>query len=59
MNPAEIALWVGRLASVVPALVELWNVITSDTPQPDRELAAAMELVRATKAAKAREELGG
>lgn len=59
MNPAEIALWVSRLASVIPALIELWNVMFGDTPQPDREIAAALEVVRAVKAAKAREELGG
>ncbi len=58
MNPAEIVLWVTRLASVIPQLIELWNVLTGDTPQPDREIAAALEVVRAVKAAKAREEFG-
>lgn len=58
MNPAEIALWIARIATVIPALIELWNVVTGDTPQPDRELAAALEVVRAVKAAKAKEELG-
>lgn len=59
MNPLEIAMWLGRLVSVVPALIELWNVLTADAEQPDRELAAAMEVIRAVKDAKAKEELGG
>lgn len=55
---AEAAIWMGRVARLLPAIIELWNAVDANSASPDRELAAAMELVRVTKREKAREELG-
>lgn len=55
---AEAAIWMARAVRLLPAIYELWNVVTSDTEQPDRELAAALEFVRVVKREKAKEEFG-
>lgn len=55
----EAAIWMSRAVRLLPAIYELWNVIASDTEQPDRELAAALEFVRVVKREKAKEEFGG
>lgn len=57
----EIAKWLGRIATIFPALKSFWDTVKANddanTDAPEAQLAAALELVRSIKEAQAKEEL--
>ena len=54
---SEIAIWLGRIATLLPELIGLWEA--AKQPNPQAHLNASLALVRKMKDAQAREELGG
>lgn len=53
---AEIAMWLGRVVSVLPQIVDLWHAVRIRDPR--LELESQLALTRAIKDAQAREEIG-
>ncbi len=53
---SELATWLGRILSVLPELMGLWEA--SKSPDPQQHLDASLALVRRMKDQQAREELG-
>lgn len=56
MSPADIALWLGRLASVVEAIVDLWKAVEANDDDATED--AQLGVIRAVKNAQARERIG-
>lgn len=53
----DVVMWLGRIVSLLPQLVDLWTA--AKTKDPSFELEAQLALTRAIKDAQAREEIGG
>lgn len=55
MPLGEIALWLGRILTVLPALAKLWDAVDAD--DDNAQLEASLDLVRAIKDRQARDTI--
>jgi hypothetical protein len=53
----EVAMWLSRLLAVLPELMTLWEAARGGNPQ--QEVGAQLDLIRAIKDKQAREEIEG
>lgn len=53
----EVSLWIGRILTIIPEVIKLWDAAKVGDAQ--QELEAQLALTRAIKDRQAREEIGG
>ena len=53
----EVLVWIGRVLAIIPAFQAVWEAAKGGNPE--QELAASLEMIRAIKTQQAREEIGG